>query len=220
MPDERDREVSEGLDDESIRRRQMTVRRGPGAHMTSEKVKLKDAKGILRRLSAYLADRIWYLLLAIAFAFASNLIMIRGTRVVGLAIDSHVAKGDLSGLATISLTLSGIYLVSFLFSFMQSRMMIQVSQRTTSHIRQDLFEKQSFLPVKYFDTHYSGDLMSRLTNDIDQISMALSMNLMQFFNGIISIVGIVISMLLLSPMLTLIFLILTPIMMIITFFFS
>jgi ATP-binding cassette subfamily B protein len=216
MPDEREREVLEGLDDESIRRRQTNMRRGPGAHMIGEKVKLKDAKGVVKRLGAYLADKKWYLLIAVLLSLFSTLIMIVGTRVIGIAVDSYVAKGDLPGLASISLALAGIYLVSFVASFIQSRMMIQVSQRTTYHIRQDLFEKQSFLPVKYFDTHYSGDLMSRLTNDIDQISMALSQNLMQFFNGVINFAGVLVAMLMLSPALTAVSLVMIPVMVLIT----
>jgi len=216
MPDERDRQAREGVDDESIRRRQVAFRRGPGAHMMMEKVKLKDAKGVARRLGTYLADKSGYLILAMIFSLAATLIMITGTRVVGIVVDDYVAKGDLHGLAVISLILVGIYLFSFVMSFFQMRMMIQVSQRTTFRIRQDLFEKQSALPVKYFDTHYSGDLMSRLTNDIDQINMALSQNLMQFFNGIINLTGIIIAMLFLSPMLTGVALFMIPVMVLIT----
>ncbi|WP_286172957.1 ABC transporter permease [Caproiciproducens sp. MSJ-32] len=83
-------------------------------------------------------------------------------------------------------------------------------------IRKDLFESIQKLPVNYYDTHSSGDLMSRLTNDVDNINNTLSQSIIQFASGLINIVGMIIAMLLLSPTLTLIGLISTPLMFIIT----
>ena len=222
MPDERERENWDELDKESINRRQGQNRRPMvrGGRMVTEKIKPKNAKSVLRRLGAYLASKTSLMALAVAFSLMSTLITIVGTRRIGVAIDEYVAKGNLSGLASQAMILAGLYLLGFLLTLFQARIMIRVSQDTTVRLRQDLFEKQARLPVKYFDTHPSGDLMSRLTNDIDQISMALSQNLMSFFNGLISLVGIVVAMLLLSPLLTLIFFVMIPVMMLATMILS
>ncbi|MCL1849146.1 MAG: ABC transporter ATP-binding protein/permease [Clostridiales bacterium] len=224
MPDDREREFQEGLDEENIRRRQQQgMRRGPGGQgsfMTAEKIKLGDAKGVAARLGGYLSDKLWYLTLAVILSIGATLINIVGTRLIGVVIDDYVALGDFRGLARIALILIGAYLCSMVLNYSTARMMIQVSQRTTVHIRQDLFEKQVRLPIKYFDAHFSGDLMSRLTNDIDQIGMALSQNLLQFINGVISFVGILIAMLMLSPLLTLVSLVMIPVMMLLTFTLS
>ncbi|MEL7622949.1 MAG: ABC transporter ATP-binding protein [Clostridiales bacterium] len=193
---------------------------GPGAHLVREKVKLKDTKGTIKRLGAYLADKAWLLALVVLFSLASTAVSIAGTRINGIVVDDYVAKGDGRGLLLICLGLGAMYLISSLFFYIQARLMITVSQNTAIRIRQDLFEKQQKLPVKYFDSHASGDLMSRLANDVDQINMALSQNLSHFFSGIINLAGMLIAMLLLSPLLTGISLIMIPVMFLITFFLS
>lgn len=201
-------------------RRHGTGPGGPGGHMLREKVKLKDSKGTIRRLWRYLKDKRFLLALVALFSLISSAVSIVGIRINGSVVDDYVAVGDLTGLIRICLILIGMYLVSTATVFVQSRLMIRISQNTTAHIRQDLYLKQQRLPVKYFDTHPSGDLMSRLTNDVDNINMALAQNLTQLFNGVISIAGILIAMLLMSPLLTLVSLVMIPVMMIITYFLS
>lgn len=193
---------------------------GPAAHMIREKVKLKDTKGTIKRLSLYLADKTWLLALVAGLSLAATAVNIAGARINGIAVDNYIAQGDSRGLLLICLLLAAMYLASSLFSYIQARMMIGVSQNTAVKIRRDLFEKQQKLPAKYFDSHASGDLMSRLTNDVDQVNMALSQNLSQFFGGIINLAGMLIAMLLLSPLLTVISLMMIPIMFLITFFLS
>ena len=183
-------------------------------------MKLKDSKGTISRLWRYLEDKRLLLVLVALFSLLSSGITILGIRINGQAVDDFVAAGDLRGLIEVCLFLIAIYLFSTILIFAQSRIMIRISQNTTAHIRQDLYLKQQRLPVSYFDTHASGDLMSRLTNDVDNINMALAQNLTQFFNGIISIGGILLAMVLMSPLLTLVSLVMIPFMMLITFFLS
>ena len=92
--------------------------------------------------------------------------------------------------------------------------MVRIAQITTLSIRKDLFRNMQGLPLAYYDSHSSGDLMSRLTNDVDNINMTLAQSVTQLFSGIISIVGMLIAMILLSPVLTLIGLLTTPFMFI------
>lgn len=189
---------------------------GPGHGMLTAKVKLKDSPKTMKRLLGYLEDKTKLLFLVILISIFSTAMTILGTRINGLVVDRYVIQGDLRGLAMICGLLTVMYLASSLGIFVQSRIMIHVSQNTTAHLRQDLFVKQQRLPIKYFDTHASGDLMSRLTNDIDNISMALSQNLTQFFNGVINVTGILVAMLLLSPYLTVISLVTLPVMFFLT----
>ncbi len=218
MPDEREQEQRDALDSEAIRRRRMAnmPRRGPGANLIAEKIEFKDAKGVILRLLSYLAERKWFLALSLLFSALSTIISIIGTRLIGVATDSYIATKDRTGLASMLIYMGLMYLFSFTLTLFQSRMMIWTSQNTTAHIRQDLFTKQAALPVKYFDITPSGDLMSRLTNDIDQINMALSMNLTQFFHGIVSIGGMLIAMILLSPVMTLVAVAMMPLMFLMT----
>jgi len=190
--------------------------RGPAARITKEKVKLKDAKGTIKRLLHYLNDKIVLLILVAVFSFFYTVINIIGTRYNGIVVDRYIAGSDIKGLAVICLVLAVMYLAGSLLSYAQSKMMIYVSQNTTFRLREDLFAKLHRLPVTYFETHASGDLMSRLTNDIDNISTALSQNLTRFFSGIINIVGMLLAMLLLSPRLTAVSLAMIPVMFLLT----
>jgi ATP-binding cassette subfamily B protein len=218
MSDERDREKRDALDNETLRRTQRTnmPRGGPGARFAMGKIELKDAKGVMLRLLTYLAARKWLLILSMLFSTVSIIVTIIGTRMIGVATDTFIAHKDKAGLASMLTMMAGMYLFCFILTFAQSRMMIWVSQNTTASIRQDLFAKQSALPIRYFDITPSGDLMSRLTNDIDQINMALSQNLSQFFHGVVSIGGTLIAMLLLSPVMTLVAMVMMPVMFLLT----
>lgn len=193
---------------------------GSGGRLLREKVKLKDSKGTVWRLWRYLEDKKYLLFLVALFSVISSAVTILGIRINGSVVDDFVAAGDLGGLIRICLLLTVMYLASTVIVFIQGRIMIRISQNTTAHIRQDLFLKQQKLPVKYFDTHASGDVMSRLTNDVDNINMALSQNLTQFFNGAVGIAGTLIAMFWLNPLLTLISLVMIPVMLAITYLLS
>jgi ATP-binding cassette subfamily B multidrug efflux pump len=201
--------------------KEMSIARPGGSPMgrfDKKSQKLKNPKGTIKRILKYLGNKKGLLIIIFFLSFIATIISILGTRLTGYTIDNFIAKGDLLGLAKICALLGAIYLVSIISTYIQNRFMVSIAQRTTSDIRKDLFISMQKLPLKYFDTHSSGDLMSRLTNDMDNINMTLSQNVTQLFSGVINILGMFIAMLLLSPILTLLGLITIPFMFIITGF--
>ena len=139
-----------------------------------------------------------------------------GTRLNGYTIDNFIETGDMKGLAFICIMLVLIYLVNIFSTYYQNMVMLKIAQRVSATIRKDLFTALQKLPLKYFDSNSSGDLMSRLTNDVDNINTTLSQSVTQLFSGIINVVGMLIAMLLLSPILTLIGMITVPLIFIVT----
>ena len=179
-------------------------------------VRAKDAKGTMKRLLKYVSEQLPRVILISVLCAITALISILTNRIAGVAIDDYIAVGDMAGLAKLCLGLLAIYLVNIVCSYLQNTNMIVVAQKTSFKLRKDLFAALSRLPLKYFDSHSSGDIMSRLTNDVDNISNTLSQSVTQLFSGIINIIGTLAAMLLLSPILTLISLIAIPAMLLIT----
>ena len=179
-------------------------------------VRAKDAKGTMKRLLKYVSEQLPRVILISVLCAITALISILTNRIAGVAIDDYIAVGDMAGLAKLCLGLLAIYLVNIVCSYLQNTNMIVVAQKTSFKLRKDLFAALSRLPLKYFDSHSSGDIMSRLTNDVDNISNTLSQSVTQLFSGIINIIGTLAAMLLLSPLLTLISLIAIPVMLLIT----
>ena len=179
-------------------------------------VRAKDAKGTMKRLLKYVSEQLPRVILISVLCAITALITILTNRIAGIAIDDYIAVGDMAGLAKLCLGLLAIYVVNVACSYLQNTNMIVVAQKTSFKLRKDLFAALSRLPLKYFDSHSSGDIMSRLTNDVDNISNTLSQSVTQLFSGIINIIGTLAAMLLLSPLLTLISLIAIPVMLLIT----
>ncbi len=189
---------------------------GPGENLHRAPVKLKNAKGTLLRLIAYLAGQKKIIILVFLFSLISTIIGIVGTRVNGIIVDEYIAKKDLAGLLIVCGLLLIIYLVNVVTAYFQNSIMIDVAQRTSAQIRKELFSSIQRLPLAFLDKSSSGDLMSRLTNDVDNINTTLSQNVTQLFSGVINTVGMLIAMLLLSPKLTIISLTTIPIMFLAT----
>lgn len=193
---------------------------GPGGHPMSrfnnKAEKLKNPGGTVKRLLGYLSDKKKVLVIIFFLCMVTTIISIVGTRLNGYTVDNFIEKGDMAGLLKICIVMIIIYLVSTVSTYTQNRLMVGIAQRTSSEIRKDLYKNIQRLPLKYYDTHSSGDLMSRLTNDVDNINMTLSQSITQLFSGIINILGMLAAMLLLSPLLTLIGLLTTPLMFILT----
>lgn len=202
--------------------REFTIQRpggfDPNSRFNKKKEKLKDPMGTTKRILSYLGAKKWSLVLIFTFSILVTLAQVLGTRLNGFTIDRYITQGDLEGLKYICIVMAGIYLISTLATFFQNRLMVALAQITASSIRKDLFSSIQQLPMKYFDTYSSGDIMSRLTNDVDNISMTLSQSIAQFFSGIINVIGMLIAMLILSPSLTLVAVITTPLMLLITKF--
>ena len=124
---------------------------------------------------------------------------------------THVIGHRLTQLFYALLLLGSIYLLQVFSSWLQQRLMLTVSQRSLSRLRQELFNKLQTLPISYFDNQSTGDIMSRFTNDIDTIGEMLNTTLVQIISGIINIIGTIILMLYTNPVLGSITIIMTPI---------
>lgn len=188
------------------------MRPGAGPHQLHRKKaeKIKDIKGTIKRLLGYLIEKKINIFVVFILCFITTLISILGTRLNGYTIDKFIKTGDIKGLAFICMILVLMYLVNIFSTYYQNSVMIKISQKVSAKIREELFTALQSLPLKYFDNNSSGDLMSRLTNDVDNINTTLSQSVTQLFSGIINIVGMFIAMILLSPILTLIGMITIP----------
>lgn len=192
---------------------------GPGGHhrrIQIKKEKLHNPKETIRRLIQYIGYQKIALLLIFIFSLITTIVTIVGTQLNGYTIDRFIQTKDMEGLAFICTILILIYAVSTISTFFQNRLMVKIAQTTSSNLRKDLFKNMQKLPLKYFDTHSSGDLMSRLTNDVDNINMTLSQSITQLFSGFIMIIGMLAAMIWVSPLLTLVGLVTTPFMFITT----
>src|SRR5690606_1550915 len=147
-------------------------RRGPGhGPMFHEKVRAKDAQGTLLRLWSYLRRQSAALIAVVLLVAASSGLNLVGPYLLGRAVDDYIIPGDLPGLARIALIMLSVYLLAAFFSWLQIYLIAAAAQRTTRDIRNDLFSKMQTLSLRYFDKHPHGDLMSRLTNDVENINM-------------------------------------------------
>ncbi len=176
--------------------------RGPGALCSYEKP--KDARKVILRLLGYLRRRKLVLLAVMILMLLSSASMLAGNYLLKPLINDYILPGDFAGLARALLVLAGIYLVGAAASYGQSRLMVHVAQRTSNTLRRDLFAKMQSLPLTYFDRHTHGELMSRYTNDIDNVQMAFEMSLVQLVSSTINLVGAIVMMFLLSPILLLV----------------
>ena len=194
---------------------------GPGMMMMAGQ-KAKDFKGTLRRLLAYLQPFRPQLIAIFCAAILSTVFMIVGPKIMGNAITELFegiyakmkgvpgAAVDFKAIAHMLLLLGGLYLVSSLFSYIQQYMMASVAQKTVYRLREDVNEKLEKLPLKYYDGRPNGETLSRVTNDIDTIGSTLQQSVTQFITSFVTIIGIIIMMLTISPLLTLIAMISLP----------
>lgn len=174
--------------------------------------KAKEGKKTFFRLMSYLScDR--SLLYIIAFLIVVSIISsLLGSYMLRPIINNYIIPGDIPGLFKILLLLGVIYLVGVTATFIEYRLLNKIGQRTVTRLRMDLFKKMEILPIKYFDTHQHGDLMSRYTNDIDKISDVLTDSLSDLLSSALTLIGIFVLMLYISPILTLVTMITVPLM--------
>ncbi|MCM8711777.1 ABC transporter ATP-binding protein/permease [Clostridium sp. SYSU_GA19001] len=194
---------------------------GFGHHMRGvgkKSEKLKNPKSTMKRLLKYLGKRKNLLVITFSLNLLTTVSNIAGTRLNGYTVDNFIKTGDINGLFNICAVLIVIYIVCAFSTYIQNKIMISIGNETSSNIRIDLYRSIQNLPLKFFDTHSSGDLMSRLTNDVDNINNTLSQSITQFFSGIVNILGMLIAMIILSPLLTVIGLTTVPLMFLITRF--
>ena len=169
----------------------------------------KDTGKTVRRLLRYIGTHPLYLILAIFFVIAAALASVAATYTMRPIINSIAAavsagQADLPTLGRDVLRLLGIYLISALCTYLQSLLMVQVAQWGCNALRRDLFDHLQTLPLSYFDQHPHGELMSRFTNDADNVQIALEQSFLQLISAVFTFVGIVVMMIYLSPILFLV----------------
>ena len=167
---------------------------GPGrGRQAANAGKPKNTKKTLKRLLSYLGES----RLSIAVAFLCVLISaganLAGSYMLRPIINNYIipegGQGDPAGLLRGLLAMGLVYLAGVVCTYWQNMLMIRVSQKALLKIRNQLFEKMQTLPIRFFDTHTTGELMSRYTNDVDTVGEMLNSTLLQMFSGIISLVG-------------------------------
>lgn len=179
--------------------------------MSTEKP--RDRKKVLLRLWKYLYAHKWLLLLALVLTVTSNVLALIGPTLSGWAIDSIGTEPGAVNFERVFFycgLMIAFYVVSSALSYILSVLMIHFSQKIVYQMRQDVFNKLSILPVKYFDNHQTGDIVSRISYDIDTINASLSTDLLQIATSVITVVGSFIMMLRISPRLIIIFLFTIP----------
>ncbi|MBC7319745.1 ABC transporter ATP-binding protein [bacterium] len=188
----------------------------PGAHFVHGAVKPEDPRKTLKRFWEYLKPHRVKLLLIFSLVIVTSLLMLAGPYLIGKAIDNYIIPKDFRGLLRLVALMIILYVVNSLLIWLQGYISVRTVQRIVFQLRKDLFNKLQSLPLRFFDSTPHGDVMSRLTNDIDTINMSLGMGLTQIFSSIISIIGTIIIMLRMSPLLTLVSLIVVPLTLLVT----
>ena len=164
--------------------------------------KAKDMKGTLCKLMGYLKPYRLHLGLVAVMLVISSACTVAGSYLLKPLINDYILPGDFPGLARMLCVMAAIYLTGVACSYGYARIMVRVSQTTVAKIREDLFEKMQRLPLKFFDTHTHGELMSRYTNDIETVSEALNNSFGSLISCTLNFTGTIIMMLVLSPLLT------------------
>jgi ATP-binding cassette subfamily B multidrug efflux pump len=170
----------------------------------------RDPRGALRRLLPYLGRTPLPLLLAFVFVLIYTALGILGPYLISVAIDQFITGKDPAGLGRIVLWMLAAYVFNNLFQAAAGWLMAGISQRGLQLLRRDLFGRLQILPVRFFDRNPAGDLMSRLTNDIDAINQAVSQNITALAAGVLSMAGILAAMFILDWRLALVSLLIVP----------
>lgn len=176
--------------------------------------KMKNTKRqVIVRLGAYLGKYRLCLLLALLLSIAGNMLALVGPKLSGLALDSMklgTGKVEFGSLFYYVSLMLAFYFVSYLMSYGLAMLMIHISRKAVFQMRQDVFNKLMRLPVWYFDTHQTGDIISRMSYDIDTINTSLSNDIVQVLASTITVIGSFVMMLTISPVLCLVFVFTIP----------
>ncbi len=192
--------------------------RGPGAMVPGEKA--KNTRGTLGRLLKYMKPYKLALILVVVMTVLSTVAGNLGPRIIGFATNEiqlgaqRILEGtggmDYHAIIIILVLLGGAYLLNALFTYIQNILMVNVTQKTMYQLRRRVDEKIKTLPIGYYDRHQLGDILSRVTNDVDTVSNSLQQSVTQLLNSALSLVTILVMMLVISPVLTLVALLTLP----------
>lgn len=196
-------------------------RRGPGGHGMMPVEKAKDFKGSIKKLVAYLGRYKFAILIVMIFAMVGTIFNVVGPKVLGKATttlsEGLIAKIagtgsiDLEKIGRILLFVLALYGVSAIFTFVQHYIMSTISQKVCYRLRKEISEKINKMPMKYFESRTYGEVLSRITNDVDTLGMTLSQSINQIITSITTMIGVLVMMISISPLMTLIALFILPI---------
>ncbi|HFJ9284276.1 TPA: ABC transporter ATP-binding protein [Bacillus toyonensis] len=178
--------------------------------------KVKNTKGTVKRIWNYMGYEKAALMFVIFLVFVTTLLGLLGPYFMGVIIDQYIVPKDLNGTARMCMLLIAIYGVTVLLTWLQTYVMINVALKTIQKIRQDIFEKIQTLSLRFFDVRSQGDLMSRVTNDTDNLNQALTQSVVQIISSALTFIGVTIAMFSLNWILALVTLITVPIMFFVT----
>ena len=191
--------------------------RGPGAPVE----KPKDFTGTIRKLIRYLGAYRFALIAVMIFAVGSTIFAVIGPKILGNAttelFSGLIAKLTGTGeirfgkIGAILLGLMGLYALSSLLAFAQGWIMTGISQKISYRMRRDISEKINRMPLGYFESNKTGDVLSRITNDVDTLGQSLNQSITQLITSVCTLIGTLIMMLTISPLMTLITLIILPV---------
>jgi len=185
----------------------------PGRRGAVSVEKARDSRQVIRRLWIYLHHYTSLLALVFFLVALNTAATVGGSYLLRPIINKYILPGNWAGLTRMLFLLLGIYIAGALAAAGQSRLMVIVAQQAVRDIRTDLFSKLQGLPIRFYDTHGYGDLMSRFTNDMDNVSDSLNNSVTQILSSAITLAGILGLMLYISPLLTLVTLVIVPLML-------
>ncbi|HZG73820.1 MAG TPA: ABC transporter ATP-binding protein [Chondromyces sp.] len=174
--------------------------------------KARDWKGTIKRIWFYMEKQRAALIASIIFVILSTLLGLLGPYMIGVIIDEYILPKDMAGTFKFSILLAAVYLAASMFTWLQTFMMVRVSLRTIRTLRQDLFNKFQTLSLRFFDKRTHGDLMSRITNDIENLNNALSQSVVQIFSSVLMVAGVAVAMFSLNWQLAIVTLLVIPVM--------
>lgn len=192
-------------------------------HGSGNAEKAKDFKGTFKKLIRYMSAYKIQMLFVAIFAIGGTVFNIVGPKILGKAtteifngLVSKVSGGagmDFEKIAQILLFTLALYVISSALSFVQGLIMTGISQKTTYRLRKEISEKINRMPMRYFDTKTHGEVLSRVTNDVDTLGHSLNQSATQMITSVTTIIGVLVMMLSISPLMTVVALLILPISM-------
>lgn len=181
---------------------------------TKKKKRARDTKGTLLNIWKLIDEKRIQLIIVILMIICSSILSLVGPFLIGHIIDTKIIPKELNGLPQYIILLAIVYIMLSVTSYIGSFMMVSIAQRTVYLLRNQLFKHFQTLPVAYYDQKQHGELMSRMQNDIENVSQVLNSSFIQFTSSVVTLIGTLSIMLYLSPLLTLLTVIIIPIMFI------
>ena len=185
----------------------------PGRRGRFSAEKPKNSAQVMLRLWKYLEREKYLMMLIVLLLLLNTASTVAGAYLLRPIINNYIIPRNVPGLARMTALLLGVYIAGSLAGIWQNRLMIVAAQRTVRVIRADLFDKLQFLPVKFFDANSHGELMSRFTNDVDNVSDSLNTSITQLLSSALTLSGILLMMIYISSLLTLVTLVMVPLML-------